>query len=285
MKGICALYDRETDLMESHIYPSFVIKHTKRTGSKYLRRIVEPNKREQDGIKLHLLSFEAEQEFSLREKWFAEKIFVPYLGGQFTLNYDENLYYFAISFLWRILVTEFRTDDNLKNKWYFQQLKDVELEWKLFLKTGKLPEQYHNANLFFTDRVVSNTTDLKGVDFYFTRVMDGTIVDNPDHTFIIMYGKFNRFVFWSVIKSPPYEDELYDVEIHPKKGTFEIPQGLDYSPIVSFMSNRIREIGKFPLPDQAQQDKIEKEIMRDPQKFWDSDIGRSLYNDRINLDK
>lgn len=285
MKGICALYDKETELMESHIFPKFVIKHTKKTGSQYLRRVVEPNKREQDGLKLHLLSFDAEQEFSLREKWFAENIFVPYLSGKHTLEYNENLYYFAISFLWRILVTEFKTDENLKNKWYFDQIKEVEIEWKNFLANGKIPKKYHNVNLLLTDRIISHTMDLKGVDFYFTRAMDGTIVDNPNHTFVIMYGKFNRFVFWSVIKSPEYSDELYDVEIHPRKGTIEIPQDLGYEPILSFMTNRIKEIEKFPLPNQVQQDKIEKEILKDPQKFWDSDVGQSLYNDNFNLEK
>jgi len=285
LKGICALYDKETELMESHIFPKFVIKHTKKTGSQYLRRVVEPNKREQDGLKLYLLSFDAEQEFSLREKWFAENIFVPYLSGKHTLEYDENLYYFAVSFLWRILITEFKTNENLKDKWYFKQLKEVETEWKNFLANGKIPKNYHNVNLLLTDRIISHTMDLKGVDFYFTRAMDGTIVDNQNHTFAIMYGKFNRFVFWSVIKSPEYNDELYDVEIHPRKGTIEIPQGLDYQPILSFMINRIKEIEKFPLPNQAQQDKIEKEILKDPQKFWDSDVGQSLYNDNFNLGK
>jgi hypothetical protein len=51
------------------------------------------------------------------------------------------------------------------------------------------------------------------------------------------------------------------------------------------MSNRIREIEKFPLPNQTQQDKIEKEIMKNPEKFWNSDIGQSLYNDKFNLEK
>lgn len=139
--------------------------------------------------------------------------------------------------------------------------------------------------MLFTDRVKSHTTDLTGVDFYITRALDGTIVDNPNHTFTIMYGKFNRFVFWSVIKSPDYGDDLYDVEIHPRKGNFEIPQILDYQPIISFINNRIREIEKYPLPNQAQQDKIEQEIKKNPQKFWDSDVGKSLYNDKFNLEK
>ena len=285
MKGICALYENDTELMESHILPKFVTKYTKKTGSTYLRRVVEPNRRVQDGLKLHLLSLEAEQKFSLREKWFTENIFVPYLNGKLELDYDENLYYFAISFLWRILVTEMIKDDNLKNQWYFEELKRVEIEWKEFLKSEKIPNKYHNVNLYFTDRVKSHTTDLKGVDFYITRALDGTIVDNHNHTIVIMYGKFNRFVFWSVIKSPDYTDELYDVEIHPKKGKFEIPQSLDYAPIISFITNRIKEIEKYPAPNQAQQDKIEYEIKKNPQKFWESDLGKSLYNDNFNLEK
>lgn len=64
MKGICELYRIETELRESHIYPKFVIDYTKKTGSKYLRKFDNPNKRQQDGIKLHLLSEKAEQEFS-----------------------------------------------------------------------------------------------------------------------------------------------------------------------------------------------------------------------------
>lgn len=279
MKGKCALLNIETDLRESHIYPKFVIKHTKKTGSKYLRKIVTPNKREQDGLKLHLLSSEAEQKFGIREKWFAENIFVPYLEGKLSLSYDENLYYFAISFLWRILMTEFRTDKNLNSQWYFNKLKDVEIEWRNFLKEGVLPKKYHNANLFFTDRVVSNSTELKEVDFYFTRVLDATIVSNPSQSHLFLYGKFNRFIFWSIIKSPDYGADLYDEEIHPKKGTFEIPQALEYEPIREFIGNRIKTFNDFPNSNEKQQDKIEAEIMKDSEKFFKSDVWESLYND------
>lgn len=52
MKGICALYDYETDLLESHIYPKFVINYTKKTGSNYLRQFVKPNIRQQGGARM-----------------------------------------------------------------------------------------------------------------------------------------------------------------------------------------------------------------------------------------
>jgi LEA14-like dessication related protein len=282
MNGICELYKVESDLKESHIYPKFVINHTKKTGSKHFRKIVNPNKREQDGVKLYLLSEQAEQDFSKREKWFAEQIFMPYLSGKHELNYDENLYYFAISFLWRILVLNLKTDSTIIKQWYYNLLIDAEKEWRNFLITGKLPLKNLNTNLVFTDRVKENNTDLKGVDFYLTRIMDSTIVDNEPQTCLLVYGKFNRFVFWSVLKKYGDESELKEVEINPNGGVFKIPQKLNYFPIMSFIGNRIREISQYPLPNQEQQDKIEKEILKDPKSFWNSDVGKSLYNDNFN---
>ncbi len=285
MKGICALYEIEDDLKESHIFPKFIVNHTKKTGSKYFRRLVEPDKRMQDAVKLHLLSEKAEQEFSKREKWFAENIFVPYLGGKASLPYNENLYYFAVSFLWRILILELKRDDNLKTKWYYQLILDAEQEWREFLKNGKKIENFDLICIQLTDRVKENNSGIKGVDFYLTRAMDATIVDNQTQTCLMVYGKFNRFIFWGVLKKYGDEEKLQDSIINPQNGVINIPQGLEYFPICSFLFNRMKEIEKLPRPNQEQQDKIFNEIMKDPENFWKSDVGKSLYNDNFNLEK
>jgi len=281
MKGVCALYDIETDLLESHIYPKFVINYTKKTGSKYLRKLVEPNLRRQDGIKLYLLGEKAEQNFSVREKWFAENIFIPYLGGKLELDYNENLYYFAVSFLWRILSLELKSS-NLKIKWYYDIIVEAELQWKEYLTTGELPKTHRQFCIFLTDRIKRNDSNLKGVDFYFTRVLDATLVDNDPHTCLLVYGKFNRFIFWANLVNYGGEDKLADVEINPAGGKLKVPQKLEYFPVVSFFGNRIREIEKMTPPNEAQQNKIEQEILKDPVKFWKSDVGQSLFNDKFN---
>jgi hypothetical protein len=284
MKGICALYDIETDLLESHIYPKFVINYTKKTGSKFLRRFANPNRRQQDGVKLYLLGQQAEQEFSLREKWFAENIFIPYLSHNLELKYNENLYYFAISFLWRVLVLELRNDEKLKGNWYYDIIIKAEKEWKEYLATGNLPKTHKQICLFFSDRVKSHNTELKGVDFYFTRILDATIVDNEPHTCLLVYGKFNKFIFWGILKNYGGEDKLTDVEINPKGGIFKVPQRIDYFPIISFFGNRIRQVATMELPREEQQRKIEQEVLKDPNSFWESDVGQSLFNDTFNLD-
>lgn len=108
MTGICELTHRECELKESHLYPKLAYRMMKNTGGEFFRTIVSPNQIVRDGLKVYLLSFDAEQMFSKRESWFAQKLFTPYYKNedfyQRKIEYNENFYYFAISILWRLLV-------------------------------------------------------------------------------------------------------------------------------------------------------------------------------------
>jgi len=283
MKGICALYRNECELRESHIFPKFVVNYTKRTGSKYLRRAIDPNKRLQDAVKLYLLSEKAEQEFSVREKWFAEKIFKPYLSNNYSLPYNEELYYFSLSFLWRALLVNLKTED-LSSKWYYDLILEASEEWRLFLADRVFPRNFCNTYMVFTDRVVNHPSGLQGVDHYLTRAMDATIVTNHEKSFLFIYAKFNRFIFWAPIKELSKKFELNDALINPVQGIFKIPQKVDYFPISSFIGNRIKGLSELELPNEEQQNKIEQEIIKNPKEFWRSDLGKSLLND-LELNK
>lgn len=285
MEGTCALYKTKGELRDSHIIPKFVIKHSKKTGSKFQRRVVAPNVRMQDGIKIPLLSPKAEQEFGKREKWFAENIFHPYLKTRYHLPYNENLYYFAISLLWRTIHLEMKMDEELSEKWFYQLLLDCEMEWRGFLASSVFPRKFSNCYLWFTDRVEFHTTELEGVDYYLTRMNDLTIISNPEKTYLAIYAKFNRFMFFSVLKSPGGEDGLADLAINPIQGTYNIPQQFEYWALSEFLTNRIHGISKHKRASEDQQDKIYEEIAKDPEAFWNSDAGRSMYNDHFNLKK
>ena len=52
-----------------------------------------------------------------------------------------------------------------------------------------------------------------------------------------------------------------------------------------FLTNRIHGISKHNLASEDQQEKIYEEIAKDPEAFWESDAGQSLYNDHFNLKK
>jgi hypothetical protein len=284
MTGVCRLYHREAELQNSHIYPSFVIDYVKQTGSKFLRRVENPNKREQDGIKQYWLSREAEQLFSKREKWFAEKVFYPYLkDGQTQFSYDENLYYFSLSFLWRVLLLELEHPTIKALPFYFI-LQEVAEEWRLFLANNQYPSNFSGVNLFFSDHVTHHNFDAKGADYFFSRQLDGCVVANEKGTYIAVYGKFLKFIFWSIVKKNE-EVALQEISVNPIGGTFQVPQSFTENGIFDFFGNRMKFIESLKKPSAQQQEKILQEILKDPFRFWSSEAGKAIYNDHFNLDK
>ncbi|KAF0131823.1 MAG: hypothetical protein FD155_347 [Bacteroidetes bacterium] len=283
MKGICRLYDIEDELLESHIFPKFTIDYFKMTGSKYLRNFIQPNKRLQDGPKTFLLSQRAEHEFSLREKWFAENIFIPYLTqNRRVFKYDENLFYFSVSLLWRALLININ-HPNVVVQPFLPLLKEAENEWKLFLKDYKFPMTHNRSYLFFTDRIIAHNIETAGVDYYMTRALDATIVSNQNETFVAVYAKFLRFIFWGILKGGD-EVKISDLKINPLTGELRIPQKFEDGTMTSFFMSRIKELENLPKPSEKQQDKILDEILKDKEGFLKSDAGQSITNDYINLD-
>lgn len=285
MTGNCRLFGNPDTLRESHIFPAFAIDYLKNTGSKFLRTYKTPNLRNQDGLKKHLLSHTAEQRFGVKEKWFSEKIFIPYLQNNIrTFDYNDSLFYFSISFLWRILIMHTDFSPQLKNDWYFPKLLEVEKEWRDFLADYKFPENFNKVQLFFTDRVENITAEVKGFDYYTSRAFDGTIITNEEQSYLAVYGKFMRFVFWCVIKTNKNYTNP-DSNINPVSGTLSIPQNFQDDYLMDFLINRSNKISGLPKPSPKQQQKILEEILKDREGFWNSDAGKAIYNDKFNLDK
>lgn len=279
MKGKCALYKVEADLRESHICPKFVINQMKATGSTYLRKFAEPNRRLQDGLKFHLLSHEAEQEFGKREKYFSEEIFYPYLENPKYFEYDNRLFYFAISFLWRVLLVEINYNKRLPGHWSYSTVIKAEKVLRYYLKTENPIHIFNQPCLLLTDRLKTNTTDLKDVDYYFSRALDATIVASEDMNTLLLYGKFSRFVFWLPLLKNDSDDELIDLLIKPSGGVMNVPQRWAYQPIASFFYNRIKEINNYEKASEKQQEVIYKKVISEGDKFWNTDLGNSIIND------
>ncbi len=284
MTGNCQLYDKTTELRESHIYPKFVVDYFKATGSNYLRRYTEPNRRLQDGIKKYLLSHDAEQKFSLREKWFAENMFKPYQENKLAcFEYNENLYYFSVSFLWRMLLLNLGYS-GISDRPFYETICAAKEDWKTFLRDYKYPK-FDRIYLFLTDIVKSHNMGINGVDYYMTRTLDGTIISNHDNSFIAVYGKFLKFTFWGVLRGANDESKISDLRIHSTKGIIKTPQNFGEEVMTSFFYNRIKEFEKMELAPEKQQEVILNEIKKDREGFLNSESGQSIYNDIHNLDK
>ncbi|MBP1594080.1 MAG: hypothetical protein H6Q12_1098 [Bacteroidetes bacterium] len=261
MKGICALTKKEAILRQSHIYPKFVIEWMKETGSPYLRRGIEPNRRYQDGYKLALLSEEGEQMFSLREKWFAEKVFVPFLNdSKISIKYGEELYYFAISMLWRILVLELESDKIEEFK-YYQLMLRAEEQWREFLYKGIYPIDFDNIHMMLADRIQTHDYNMDGVEYYFCRQCDGTTIYSNEKSQCVIYVKFARFFFFGILDGWISEPKI-GIKIHPINGSLSMfDQSLEIDPFFGiFIKERIAIINEMCVASPSQQEKISENI-------------------------
>ena len=277
MIGKCALYDIETELMQSHIIPKFAFDFLKKTGGKYLRAYEKPNQRIQDGPKKYLLSTKAELEFSKRERWFANNIFIPYMKlGVTKFEYKEDFAYFIISLLWRVLLVQLKHPNVIPDK-RLDFLTDVESEWKNFLSKGVYPWLHNDLNVFLTDRISSHNTNGINNDLYFSRMIDATIITNEKGTKVAVYAKFLRFIFWSVVKGDP--NDCKDTKINFIKGTLTTPQLVRDDFFGGFLRNRVEEIDNMPEPSEIQKIKIQEETFKKENDFWNTDAGKAMIND------
>jgi len=123
----CALSQKEAELQMSHIYPKFAVRYLRETSNNgRLRNYKNVNITRQDGLKMPLLSRESEQRFSVAETWFANNVFHPVVKTELKkFSYDDHLYYFIVSLLWRALQVE------LKSRTY-----DNEVYSHIYWKTG-----------------------------------------------------------------------------------------------------------------------------------------------------
>lgn len=284
MKSICRLYDFETELRESNIIPKFAVDYTKLTGSRFLRSFSNPNRRMQDGIKEYLLSDKAEQEFSKRETWFANNIFYPYLKeNKNQFKYDDNLFYFAISLLWRVLIGQIDHPSNQEES-YTEKLKEVSNDWKLYLRGEKKLPKYNKVYILLTGRVLSHDTESDEVDYYVTRTLDATIVaNNIDGTnnsqrFVSVYAKFNKFIFWSTIQGGNATG-LSNLKVNPVSGILNTPQICKDQYMNNFFRNRIIQMKTMPEVSEKQKKIIEEDFEKHKVTFLKSDAADSMRND------
>ena len=211
MIGICALSKKEVELQLSHIYPKFTINYIKETSNGFLRGYKNLNIRKQDGLKKILLSKESEQQFSKYETWFANNFFHPVIkSNKSKFSYDNHLYYFIMSVLWRTLLLQLELD-NIKKQPFYKMLLDCEKEWRLFLSDGYIPNKYIHVFMLIIHPDSIITPNLKSSQYYLLRTLDSTIVTN-NNGLIYVYAKLPGFVFWAPIISP-YSSSANQIDI------------------------------------------------------------------------
>jgi hypothetical protein len=173
----CKLCQKEAELRESHIIPSFFFKYLKRSsGTGHLRCQQSPNKRIQDGFKEYWLCKACEDLFGNWETQFSNKIFRPLTEHSiFKFSYDTFLLKFSASISWRVL-TFLKEKEGLEHLPEGLQQKSEEFlsHLRLFLLGEKEdPGKYHQ-HIMLLDLVDDHTIQNMptNINRYFLRNID-----------------------------------------------------------------------------------------------------------------
>ena len=287
IKGICALTKDECEMRDSFIYIKFIYNYLKKKGGNRFRSMSNPNEVLQDGWKERLLGEYAEQEFSIREKWFAETIFQPFSQGLLKtskVEYGTELYYFCVSLLWRVL---YMTIDSIIGEDYRQKCHLALEEWRVFLNGGCLPPTYNRIYLMpilpesFDPIPQKHFTHSQWneIEWYIRRDFDSALCDTiPNNS--VFFCKMPLFFFWAVIDKDCTAPN-YGLRIKPEGGRIDFKRyHLGDSTIKSFIllriilsSQKVEEIANNM--SENQQNKIVQRTIHD-EHLLNSELGYLL---------
>lgn len=235
--GICKLCGLDAELRESHIFPDFVIRWMKETGTSYLRRSGNPNKREQDGLKEELLCDRCEQKFSKDENWFSTRIFRPYLSGERgPFVYDMSLHNFLASLLWRVLLVGLDPKYIGEDHRFYKEYVAASESWRLYLNGGLYRGNLPEIHMFLTDvGLQEGSQPVVNFNSYMARSIDSTLASNEKKCFV--YAKFARFIVFGAIIPFDHADWI-NTRIEPMGNTLVIPQKLRDGSVGEFLLDR-----------------------------------------------
>lgn len=197
MKGVCRLCEREAELEESHVIPSFVYKWLKdSSGTGFLRFGIEPDKRAQDGYKLFWLCGDCEDRLNTWETEFANRVFHPFnKGASAKVPYGSWLLKFCVSVSWRVLNFFIEKADLNHFPTELQtRARSAHKIWKEFLLGRCSHPERHEQHFLPLDAIESfNHSDMPpNINRYILRTVDIDAVWGGENAFI--YSKLGRFV-------------------------------------------------------------------------------------------
>lgn len=227
MVGICKLCKSQSDLQLSHIVPKGIYKWMKKTGTGRLRIQGKFDTPFQDGHKERLLCLECERKFNKYETIFFNDIFHPYHNKNVkNIEVTEDLIYFSVSVLWRVLVL-FKDDgneyfhktqmDNLEDEWryYLNNKNDTLITFSKFhlLLTGSVSEMFFTYKDELVELFPNIVLPNLKLDLYLNRSVDMELIENEHST--LVYAKFSNFILVAEIEGQ-FEDVLIGTSLNQK---------------------------------------------------------------------
>lgn len=273
---LCKLCKKEEQLKLSHIFSRFIVMWLRETGTGKFRNPELPNKREQDGPKEYLLCLKCENLFGVRENYFRNVVFFPYLEKECRFfKSTEELNYFVVSILWRILVTEI---EYLRQHKLYNKLVEAELLWRSYLYESSKLVKFNRFHILFTpNKQLEEYDTIPNFNRYITRDLDGTVVSNESTTFV--YAKFSRFILIGEIDNEIEFEPLFSgTQLIMDENISANHQSIIFIEFIEFLKNRV-ELGNRLYDSNLstpQEKKIIESINRQKRKIANSDYMRAI---------
>ena len=218
--GFCPLFDNETELCESHIFPKFAYKDLRWNNQSRFVTWEKECPPMQTGYKVPLLGRKAENLFSKYENWFAQHIYRPFRNGELkgTFCYSEKLYYFAALQTWRgcLYATKQHGRDRFADGLYDSLISAMD-EWKNYLVNGVIPPEHDAFYLMPLGKEHVRLPLFLEVEFYMRRIFEFNIMMTEAGNAV--YSKLPSFIIWTPLSQQSQVDLGF--KIIPEGGSFD----------------------------------------------------------------
>lgn len=283
MKGICPITCKEDDIRKSHIFPKFMWRYLKRNGGTVFRSVENPTKELQNGYVMDLLGSQAELKFSKRELWFEHNIFTPYVNGELSSKkvlYTNDLFYFCVSLLWRVLYIH---RDNVIGTRLKSITKEALEDWRSFLNEEiSVPATFSNVYIMpISSKILSLPDGIYDIDFYMKREFGDNIMTATNSADSAVYCKFPRFIIWGQLiredKSINYGLRVFPEGGHLNFKKFHVGEGITRGYIIGKIKESVEMAEKISnqLSDNVQKT-ISNRIISNIDKIRNTEMGEIL---------
>ncbi|WP_214764568.1 hypothetical protein [Exiguobacterium sp. s141] len=284
----CALCKKEAELQLSHRIPKAVgniIK--KRSFTKKLRSVSNPEQALQDLDKDYFLCKECEARFSTKEGLFMQKVLQPFRNKRTKeVEYDSWLNYFITSVSWRTMYHDAQDKElTLRNGFSesdFQEIQSAEKEMREFLLNQSSAMKNIENHLIFLDEalLIGDSHQIRYSQY--CNAATGYLKSNSKRDALYVLHILAGVLILTIIKKDP-SDKYSNTYVESNRGRFSKPQRVNNidleTEILSYLPQQI-EAARNNLSSKTKT-RLENAIKKNPEGFFksSSSIG---YRDQYN---
>jgi hypothetical protein len=275
----CALCGSSEKRQLSHIIPSFVFKHSSvRSPTGYLRTNLTPNRRVQDGPKDYILCASCEQRFAKWERVFSNTYKQYYQNRSEPFNYSNPDAMCALSIVWRVLYNA-RAHPELNHLTFgddYSRTDEAFEAWSSALLQNSNPGKFRLYWLFF-DTIAGGSGLPEGINRYIFHATDYDLMANATESFV--YAHIPGLMIFGMTE-PHSSTEWRDLRVAFNGARYSHRNRVVPGQIGMLINQKVSTSNRAKKSiSPAQQDKIRRLALKDPEALLNSPLAASTFAD------